>query len=89
MPRNYPAMHVAPMIFCISQAEDGEAERGLAAAGFADDAQRFALAHLDGDVLHGVDRRFRLPEQGPAAAENALGLLDGQKRRVRHRHRLR
>ena len=35
------------------QPQDGEPERGLAGAGFADDAQRLALAHRD---AHAVDR---------------------------------
>ena len=35
------------------QPQDGEPERGLAGAGFADDAERLALAHRD---AHAVDR---------------------------------
>ena len=32
-----------------------EAERGLARAGFADDAERLALAHLDADAIDRLD----------------------------------
>ena len=38
-----------------NQPQDGEAERGLAGAGFADDAERLALAHLDADAVDRLD----------------------------------
>ena len=37
------------------QPQDREAERGLAGTGFADDAERLALAHLDVDAVDRLD----------------------------------
>ncbi len=50
-------------------------QRRLPAAGFADHAQRLALAQLQVDALHGVDRRLGAAEQSAPAAEAALQVL--------------
>src|SRR5688572_15980017 len=38
-----------------NQAQDGSADGGFAAAGFADQAEGFALLHAEGDVIDGLD----------------------------------
>ena len=63
----------------VEQPHDAAGERGLAAAGLADDAERLALLDAEGDAvdrLHGADR---LLEDDPARdREVLLDVLDDE-----------
>src|SRR5205085_7408710 len=47
---------------CFEKAKDEAARRGFAAAGLADETQRFCRHHVEGDVVDRLDRALLLPE---------------------------
>ena len=53
----------------IVEAEHEAAERGLAAAGLADDCERLAAAHVEGDTIDRADQRCAAAEKLPPAAK--------------------
>ena len=62
-----------------------EAERGLAGAGFADDAERLALAHRDADAVDRLDVADGLAQHAALDREPDLqivGLDHDRRRRV-------
>ena len=63
----------------LQQAGDHPAERGLAAAGLADDAERLALADVERHPVDGLDRPdLALEEDAPGHREVHLHVPDGQ-----------
>ena len=69
------------------QAQDRPAERGLAAAGLADEPERLATLDGEGDVVDGLDVADMAVEEEPALdREPDLEVLDVDERAA-HRHR--
>ena len=67
------------------QPQDREAERGLAGARFADDAERLALAHLDADAVDRLDVADHLAQHAALDREpdlQVVGLDHDSARRV-------
>ena len=60
------------------QPQQREPERGLAGAGFADDAERLALAHRDADAVHRLDVADRLAQHAALDREPDLEIVGSQ-----------
>src|SRR5207247_2702174 len=62
------------------EAEDGSADGGLAAAGFADQAEGFAFGHGEGDVIDGFDVADGSAEDTAANGEPGAEVVDFEAR---------
>ena len=71
-----------------NQPQDGEPERGLAGAGFADDAERLALAHRDVDAVDRLDVADRLAQHAALDRKPDLEVVGlDHERRIRLQRR--
>jgi hypothetical protein len=62
------------------EAHENAGQRGLAATGFADDAQRLALEHDERDIVYGLDGGDLAVEHSAMNREVLFKMLHDQKR---------